>query len=539
MALSMLKAGAHGSRTIRRCFEHTGVRAWWAWECVPPDWGTPSGHQVRQRSRVFQVICSSPLHFARRFSSLLVCGFSALTGAAHAQEFQSEISAQRFDVAPGTNNFLVTRGLRTDGKMRWDAGFFANYGYSPIVVKGVGGGAGTVPRYLVVDNMITGDLMGSLTIIPEVQVSLKVPVSWAAGEDVPGQEVGDPLLRSGQSAVGLGDVQIEGKGRFYGTAESPLTLGGYVDVGFPVGNLIAPGAYLSNASVSAGGGLALDYRTGILALGTNLGGIYREEAVIGGTYLGPEMRFSVAGEVTATPVIRIVGDVFGSSNFGSTGGTGLEGDLGLRVIPLGSKIAVTLGGGAGILRGLGTPVARGFLGITYDSKVLDRDEDGITDDIDPCPQDVEDKDGFEDADGCPDLDNDDDALPDSADKCPNEDEDLDGFDDKDGCPDPDNDKDGVPDVNDHCVAEPETKNGFDDADGCPDVKDTDTDGVLDETDKCVDQAEDTDGFEDTDGCPDPDNDADGILDETDECSEQPEDGKGKDAQKTDGCPVDA
>ncbi|HJX64205.1 MAG TPA: OmpA family protein [Polyangia bacterium] len=66
------------------------------------------------------------------------------------------------------------------------------------------------------------------------------------------------------------------------------------------------------------------------------------------------------------------------------------------------------------------------------------------------------------------LDRDGDGIPDDADKCPNEPEDKDGFEDEDGCPDPDNDKDGIPDVADKCPNEPETVNGVDDEDGCPD-----------------------------------------------------------------------
>ncbi len=37
---------------------------------------------------------------------------------------------------------------------------------------------------------------------------------------------------------------------------------------------------------------------------------------------------------------------------------------------------------------------------------MDSDGDGITDDKDACPQAAEDKDGFQDEDGCADLDND-------------------------------------------------------------------------------------------------------------------------------------
>jgi hypothetical protein len=49
----------------------------------------------------------------------------------------------------------------------------------------------------------------------------------------------------------------------------------------------------------------------------------------------------------------------------------------------------------------------------------DRDGDGIVDNLDKCPDDPEDHDGFEDDDGCPDPDNDKDGVLDVDDKCPN------------------------------------------------------------------------------------------------------------------------
>ncbi len=61
-----------------------------------------------------------------------------------------------------------------------------------------------------------------------------------------------------------------------------------------------------------------------------------------------------------------------------------------------------------------------------------------------------------------------DGIPDNLDKCPNEPEDKDGYEDDDGCPDPDNDHDGIPDVRDKCPNDPENLNGYEDDDGCPD-----------------------------------------------------------------------
>jgi outer membrane protein OmpA-like peptidoglycan-associated protein len=69
------------------------------------------------------------------------------------------------------------------------------------------------------------------------------------------------------------------------------------------------------------------------------------------------------------------------------------------------------------------------------AKIMDRDGDGIPDELDKCPDEPEDKDGFEDEDGCPDPDNDKDGIPDTADACPNEPETVNGFQDEDGCPD--------------------------------------------------------------------------------------------------------
>jgi outer membrane protein OmpA-like peptidoglycan-associated protein len=114
----------------------------------------------------------------------------------------------------------------------------------------------------------------------------------------------------------------------------------------------------------------------------------------------------------------------------------------------------------------------------------DRDGDGIPDEMDKCPDQPENYNGFEDADGCPDdPDTDGDGIPDSRDACPLEPEDKDGYQDNDGCPDYDNDDDGIPDVKDKCPNDPEDPDGFQDADGCPD-EDNDGDTVKDVDDQC-------------------------------------------------------
>jgi OmpA-OmpF porin, OOP family len=129
---------------------------------------------------------------------------------------------------------------------------------------------------------------------------------------------------------------------------------------------------------------------------------------------------------------------------------------------------------------------------------LDTDGDGLNDDVDECPKDPEDRDGFKDRDGCPDPDNDADGILDEPDKCPLVAEDVDTFEDEDGCPEEDNDKDGLADRIDQCPNEAEDQDSFEDDDGCPD-KDNDKDKVVDfptPDDKCPNEFAET-----VDGCP--------------------------------------
>jgi len=108
----------------------------------------------------------------------------------------------------------------------------------------------------------------------------------------------------------------------------------------------------------------------------------------------------------------------------------------------------------------------------------DSDGDGVPDDIDRCPLDPEDKDAFQDEDGCPDADNDGDGIVDKADTCPNEAGPIENR----GCPVLDKDADGVPDPEDKC---PEVAGEKENA-GCPDV-DTDGDHIFDRLDRCPEQ----------------------------------------------------
>jgi flagellar motor protein MotB len=191
----------------------------------------------------------------------------------------------------------------------------------------------------------------------------------------------------------------------------------------------------------------------------------------------------------------------------SSGDPTLMSTIGL-MLRLNPHVTATIQAGGGFLGARGDDFRLG-LGVVWSPQPAgvaeagrgDRDDDGIPDVSDGCKEEKEDKDGFADDDGCPDLDNDNDGKPDAEDQCVDQREDRDGYQDDDGCPELDNDGDGSPDERDRCPDQKEDPDGFEDDDGCLD-EDNDGDGFADTKDKCPNDQETVNGIDDSDGCPD-------------------------------------
>ncbi|MDF1696323.1 MAG: thrombospondin type 3 repeat-containing protein [Saprospiraceae bacterium] len=144
-----------------------------------------------------------------------------------------------------------------------------------------------------------------------------------------------------------------------------------------------------------------------------------------------------------------------------------------------------------------------------EEELVDSDGDGVTDNLDLCPEAI----GVKELNGCPDMDGD--GIADYQDKCPS----VAGLKVFAGCPD--SDGDGIMDSEDECP----NLAGTVENNGCP-VTDRDNDGIPDLKDKCPDLA----GPSDNDGCPQADRDKDGVPDASDACPDQ------AGSIKTNGCP---
>lgn len=382
------------------------------------------------------------------------------------------------------------------------------------VVRSITQGTDTTEE-VVVDGMFGTQLAGGYTIKGVARIDLAIPTYPYVG-------MGDTTLSGGA----LGDIRLGGVIPILKPENSPLGLSFVPTFRLPTGK---------DENFTGNPGLGVDLAAAVggfintVGWAVNAGfGLGRQETVED-LSVGSAMNLKGGLFVPIGDSLKVGGEL--ESKVSLTDGTSynenpMEGHL-FGQYGKQDGLVVTTGLGTGLVAGVGAPDIRLFLAVGYHNigtpPVYDIDLDGIPDASDRCPSDPEDRDNFEDIDGCPDLDNDTDGIADARDQCPLQPEDFDTFKDEDGCPDPDNDGDRVLDTEDKCPNDPGTIKTF----GCPD---RDGDFVMDKDDKCIDVP----GPIDTAGCPD--RDGDKVPDFRDKCPDEACD-KRVDPERSDGCPA--
>jgi outer membrane protein OmpA-like peptidoglycan-associated protein len=450
---------------------------------------------------------------ARGGSGRLLLVAAVLLGAGGARG--EGIDAQLWQPAFSRSGYLTLESPRVLGHLTPNVGLVFDYGKDLLVARDP-----VTDQVLsdgrLVDSRFSGHLVAALGLWDRLELGVRVPVVLHQSGSLAALGTADSL-----STSALGDLGLGAKVRLLGPAGfgSGLRLAGTVALTVPTGK---DKAFAGSGTTAVRPGLVAGVDVGPFSGAINLGYTVRGKSQLAGLTVDDALEGGVAAAVTIAPdTLWLLAEVWGrkavqgDSTNAST--TPMEADGGLRLAIWGPWLA-QVGVGAGLTQAYGAPKLRGILALAYaptgerqaspvpaapapSAAVRDSDGDGIANPDDRCPGDAEDKDGHEDADGCPDHDNDGDGVPDGRDACPNQPEDRDGFEDADGCPELDNDGDGVPDAQDSCPDLAEDLDGFQDGDGCPDI-DNDGDGIPDIRDKCPNEAEVFNGNADDDGCPD-------------------------------------
>jgi outer membrane protein OmpA-like peptidoglycan-associated protein len=423
----------------------------------------------------------------KRFAVLALC----LASTANAEPTRN-IALTVFDPTPTTSGSLF-QVLNADvgGTGEYAASAIATYASRPLVLTTDLGVLTVVKHHT---KLLLG---GAFAFGDKYEAGVRVPIYMQSGDPVtPGEPGVEPA-----SGAALGDLTLHGKARLVGAANGKVRAGAGLALSLPTARLGGDGQFAgTNLPTVRAVGLLTIAPTRSLQLHLNAGGVLRESSQFGNIEQGSGVTWGAAVSWRIAEKLfldaQAFGDLVPGSDYGRPTVTNPMGDavmlktmealVGGRFY-VNQQMSLGVGAGRGLSAGIGEPAWRGVISFAYtpgapalqplhvapppeviDPNTNDADYDKLVDAKDKCPKEGEDKDGFEDEDGCPELDNDRDAVVDAKDKCPLVAEDKDGFADGDGCPDPDNDKDGVADGQDKCPDKPEKINGNADDDGCPD-----------------------------------------------------------------------
>lgn len=464
-----------------------------------------------------------------------------LVGTAAAQtDAEPGFALNRFEPSPAGDPFFGVPSPAAPGHL--DPRVYAAFDYAhwPVRLRD--------QDVAVVSSQAFLRLDASLSLWDRLLVSADMPFAVAlAGEDPGVQSVVFTDLEAPQ----LGDLRLGARFRAYGENTEPFQIGIGSYLMLPTGDeeyYAGDGSVRGDFHASLGGRVG----TSVAFIWNAAGGIQLRAA---------DSPHAVtygagAGILFADDVVQLGAEFYGQSALGgelslsstpvqvTSAGTNAELLFGGKVRLLGG-LTIGAAAGPGLGTNVGTPIARvvGLVGWAPlpgpdfdadqgdDKPAGDRDDDGITDDIDACPDEPGEPSADPAKDGCPPPDRDGDGILDVEDACPTTPGLRNMEPSRHGCPE-DSDGDGVHDGIDRCPQKPGMLSEDPKHNGCP--SDRDGDGVFDTEDSCRDAAGEPNDDALRNGCPE-DPDGDGIKWADDACPNTR--GEAQADPKKNGCPT--
>jgi hypothetical protein len=417
-----------------------------------------------------------------RRKRLALCVLAITATSAQADPRDLDLSV--FDPTPATTaSWFQLQSADVGHEGDWAISALASYANEPLILR-----ASPNDNIAIQDRMMF-ELGGAFAFGDRFEIGVRMPLYLQTGENLASSTMfGEP----GASGTAFGNLFLHAKANVFRShgERGDLAIGTALALGLPT----ATDDEFAGSSKPQLDALALVSFAPAgtpLAFSIEAGGVFRSTTEFHDISQGNGVLWGAGASYRVLPALAVDVEVFGELDPGGlhaapTGTEAMGPAEALDAIEalagihyqMERRVSVGLAAGRGLTSAPGMPVWRGVLAVTVTPTApkpiaakpvyADSDRDGIPNDVDRCRNEPEDKDGFEDDDGCPDPDNDNDGIADAADKCPTEAEDKDGFEDQDGCPDLDNDHDGIPDRLDKCPDQAETINGNDDEDGCPD-----------------------------------------------------------------------
>jgi OOP family OmpA-OmpF porin len=362
-----------------------------------------------------------------RVRVVVALGFALVVPLGARADFPS-VNVRAFTPPTDPNGSLYLEPTPTPGPAALNAAAWFVYSLRPAVLRD---GSGAVVTSLLT-HQISADLVGNIGVGQRLAFGFDVPVVLEqSGENT---ALARAIQGGAPPAQALGDLAIVAKGNLvsYGPIGGfglSLLLRGTLPTG-------SRSSYVGEGAARGEARLLGEYEIVAVSLQATAGFAPRfgERDVVGRAYqdevpwgIGVSVRpqaFGLDDEGRWT----WMADLHGAALLGPTGAAAAGGQV-TAVSPVLAGVAarfamrqlsVVLGVEFAATRAFGNPPLQVLASLQWAPRQADQDQDGVPDEVDQCPELPEDRDGFEDQDGCPDWDNDGDGVPDKEDACPNE-----------------------------------------------------------------------------------------------------------------------
>ncbi|MFO0583407.1 MAG: kelch repeat-containing protein [Anaeromyxobacter sp.] len=287
---------------------------------------------------------------------LLALVAGVLATPASAQEASTSIVIERFEPLGGVRDVLSVGSPEVPGHLERGAGLYLSYAAQPFRIEASGAG-GAPLTFAVVDRQATLTAGASVGLFGFAE--LAVVGSGALAQTVGHAPNVPATLQPTIASSGLSDLRVIPKLRL--GALGPLQAGVALPMSFPTGDRTS---FLGAGAATWAPRLDLEVALRKVRLLANAGYAVRPARKVLDTTVGSAVTYGLAAEL---PLGRwaVQGSLIGERG-ASAATSPLEAVLGVRWQGPGG-LAVTVGGGSGVSSGVGTPVWRGFLALTYSS----------------------------------------------------------------------------------------------------------------------------------------------------------------------------
>jgi OOP family OmpA-OmpF porin len=442
----------------------------------------------------------------RSFAVLAPLFLATLSSNALAQSAPG-FAINRFDPSERGSEWFALESLDLRGEARLAFGVVGDWSHKPLVLYGPDG----KERQSLIEDQIFFHVGGGIILADRLRLAVNLPV--AAKQS--GRSAGATSTIATPNDASVGDLRLGADVRLFGEYGGAFTTALGVQVHVPTGTQTD---YTGDGKVRVVPRLLGAGEIGPFAYALKAGVQYRAlDTSFANSPLGTELVLGAAAGFHFIDKKLLIGpEVYGSTVL-KDGATFKKVTSPLEAL-LGAHVTLDdfrfgAGVGPGLTRGLGTPELRVVGMLEWFPAIAppppppsDRDNDGIIDNDDACPDVAGVRSEDPKKNGCP-------------------------------PPPPDRDNDGILDAQDACPETPGIKTEDPKTNGCPPPPpDRDKDGVSDPEDACPDQPGVRTEDPKTNGCPPPppDRDKDGINDPEDACPDTP--GPRNEDPKKNGCP---